>query len=382
MPDIMKRIGIITILDITNFGSILQAYALGTIIESFGYKVVFINYWRQAFTTMNKVRTFLKDGSLGNIFKRSLYAISALTFYAALRIRIRHILRNRFSFTRKFTSFDELKRHSPHLDVAISGSDQIWNSSYNEGIDYAFFLDFVKCPRIAYAASSGVYKFDDSELDEIKTLLNKYSAISVRESQTTDYLRSIGFPNTTHVLDPSLLLSADEWRRLLKIKTMNETSNKYLLIYSVERFNNDFIFSQAKKLAKEMNLKVYVVCATYPVNVNKFKFDKIYSLASITTFLNLLNNASFVVVSSFHGTAFSINFNKNFISISPNKFNIRMNSIMKQFDLEERIIGETFISNDHLNPINWNAVNNNLDLYRQESINFVRNSISAVLKES
>lgn len=164
----MKKIGIITILDITNFGSILQAYALGSIIESLGYKVVFINYWREAFTTMNKVKTFLKDKSLGNLFKRFLYAMSALTFYAALRFRIRRILRKRFSFTRKFTSIDDLKRHSPILDVAISGSDQIWNSSYNGGIDYAFFLDFAKCPRIAYAASSGLYKFDDSELDDIK----------------------------------------------------------------------------------------------------------------------------------------------------------------------------------------------------------------------
>lgn len=378
----MKKIGIITILDITNFGSILQAYALGSIIESLGYKVVFINYWREAFTTMNKVKTFLKDKSLGNLFKRFLYAMSALTFYAALRFCIRRILRKRFSFTRKFTSIDDLKRHSPILDVAISGSDQIWNSSYNGGIDYAFFLDFAKCPRIAYAASSGLYKFDDSELDDIKKLLNKYFAISVREAQTTEYIRSIGFPDATHVLDPSLLLSAGEWLQLLNIRQKTETNNKYLLVYSVERFNNEFIFTQAKKLAQEMNLRVYVVCATYPVDVNKFKFDKIYSLASVETFLSLLNGASFVVVSSFHGTAFSINFNKDFISISPNKFNIRMNSIMKQFDLEERIVGDTFVSHKTLAPINWDEINKNLSNCRKESIDFIKKTISSALKES
>lgn len=370
----MKKIGIITILDITNFGSILQAYALGYVIESFGYKVVFINYWRKAFTTSNKVKTFLKDKTLGNVVRRITYALAALTFYSALRIRIRRILRSRFSFTNKFTSFEQLKKYAPNFDVAISGSDQIWNSSYNGGIDSSFFLDFVSCPRIAYAASSGLEKFDENELDKITSLLRKYDYISVREFQTKDYLASLGFHRTKQVLDPSLLLSADKWCDILDIK--DRYKEKYLLVYSVERFNNDFIFSQAKKLAHEMGLKVYVVCATYPVEVKKYKFDKIFSLASIYTFLELLRGASFVVVSSFHGTAFSINFNKDFITISPNKFNIRMDSIMKLFALEERIVRDSFVTSESLCPIDWHKVNNKLSIVRDESLIFLKDTIA------
>lgn len=379
MSNIKKKIGIVTILDVANFGSMLQAYALGTIIQRLNYEVEFVNYWRQDYTTKNKVRTFLKDKTLGNVAKRCLFALAALLFYAPIRIRVRHFVTKKFKFTRKYTSFNDIKNNPPNIDIGIFGSDQIWNSSYNGGLDRIFWGDFGSFPHIAYAASSGLESFENNELPEIKHLLANFKSISVRESQTCEYLHNLGFPEVQHVLDPSLLLTAEEWK--VSIGYQKNTSKRaamqeYLLVYSVERFNNDFIFSQARRIADKLNLKVYVVCTTYPVKAKKYGVDKIYAMANVPVFLRLIADAKFIIASSFHGTAFAINFNKDFITISPNKYNIRMESIVKQFGLEDRVIKTNEIDIFDLKSINYETINTKLTQARKDSLSFIRSSLS------
>ena len=372
-----KKVNIITILDVANFGSMLQAYALATIIERFGYSVEFINYWRYGYTTADKVRTFLKDSSLGNLLRRVVFALSALLFYAPLRRRLRRFVTERFHFTRPYHSIEGLRNNPPSGDIYLSGSDQIWNGVHNNGIDHAFYLDFGKSPRIAYAASAGMEEFSGRELPIIKDLLSNYDAISVRESQTCSYLKSLGLKDVRHVLDPSLLLTMEEWKRIINYKS-NTSKDKYLLVYSVERFDNDFVFSQAKKLAQELNLKVYVVCTTYPVNVEKYNFSKVYALASVSTFLRLMINASFVVACSFHGMAFAINFNKEFVSILVNKFNIRMESLANLLNITHRIIRNEDISCKLLLPINYAEINIRLEQERKSSLQFLHESLDTL----
>ena len=371
-----KKVGIVTILDVANFGSMLQAYALATVIKRFNYDVEFINYWRRDYTTKNKVFTFLQDSSLGNPLKRFVYALSALFFYSSIRNRIRNFIKKRFHFTRSYHSIDELRKCPPEIDLAICGSDQIWNSSYNRGLDRVFYLDFVNCPRIAYAASVGMDEFPQGELDDIKKLLAKYRAISVRESQTCKYLHSLGFTQVQHVLDPSLLLNADEWKEIAGCKESHLINEeRYLLVYSVERFNNDFIFSQARQIAQELHLKMYVVCTTYPVKAKDYGFNKIYAMAGVKTFLRLMANADFIVASSFHGTAFALNFNKEFVTISANKFNIRMKSLVEQFNISHRIVTATLKKASDLLPIDYVIINHKLEENRALSLSFLVNSM-------
>ena len=370
-----KKVGILTILDVANFGSMLQGYALATVIQRMGYEAEFINYWRSDYTTSHKVRTFLHDRSLGNVLKRIVFALSALFFYAPIRKRVRSFLTRYFTFTRSYHSINELQKCPPLMDVAISGSDQIWNSVYNNGIDRAFFFFFTNCPRIAYAASSGMDEFSSEELPTIKRLLSRYKAISVRESQTCKYLHSLGFLEVKHVLDPSLLLTASEWRQVAGLKPDQKAKEKYLLVYSVERFNNDFIFSQAKRIAQGLNLKMYVVCTTYPVKAKDYGFNKIYAMAGVKTFLRLMANADFVVASSFHGTAFALNFNKEFVTISANKFNIRMESLIQQFGIRHRIVDMKEKSVSELLPIDYEIINRKLEEARSYSKSFLSDSL-------
>ena len=372
-----KKVGIVTILDVANFGSMLQAYALATVIKRMGFDVEFVNYWRSDYTTSHKVQTFLKDSSLGNILKRVIFAFLALSFYSSIRWHVRSFVTRKLAFTRSYHSIDELLKYPPVFDFAVSGSDQIWNSVYNNGVDRAFYLDFVDCPRIAYAASSGMEEFPQKELDEIKSLISRYRAVSVRESQTCNYLHSLGFSDVQHVLDPSLLLDANEWRKVAGCEEHKSTKKeKYLLVYSVERFNNDFIFSQAKRIAQELKLKMYVVCTTYPVKAKDYGFDKIYAMASVKKFLQLMVDADFVVASSFHGTAFALNFNREFVTISANKYNIRMESLVKQFGIAHRIVTTSEKSVSELLPIDYKSINLKLNIERSKSREFLQRALS------
>ena len=149
----------------------------------------------------------------------------------------------------------------------------------------------------------------------------------------------------------------------------------YLLVYSVERFNNDFIFSQARRIARERGLRMYVVCTTWPVKAKDYGFDKVYAMADVPTFLRLMAGASFVVASSFHGTAFALNFNKDFITISAGKYNIRMESLVRQFGIAHRIVEAEEVSAASLLPIDYGAINRKLARERETSLEFLRRAI-------
>ena len=371
----MKKVGLITILDVTNFGTMLQAYALASKVKEAGMDVEFIDYTRPAHAPMDKFRTFCQDKSLGNVVKRVGFGFAALMSFSMIRMKLRRFVTRHFAFSRAYNSFESLRKNPPKADLYLTGSDQVWNSSYNGGVDPSFFLDFVEGKKIAYAASVGMAEFSQNEIPAVKEMLRKYKALSVREIQTAEYLQSLGFLKTVQVLDPTLLLNIEDWKKVVHYQAKKH--EPYLLVYSVERFNNDFIFEQARNIAKARNLKMYVVCATYPVKAKDYCFDKIYAMASVEEFISLMIDAEFVVASSFHGTAFSVNFNKDFITISAKNFNIRMESFINQFNIAHRIVGLNPIDEKSLLPIDYKSINAKMEVERKRSNDFL-NQILAI----
>lgn len=369
-----KKVEIITILDVANFGTMLQAYALGKRIKDLGMNVEFLDYTRPAHAPSDKFKTFCHDKSLGNVVKRVGFGFAALMSYSFIRRKSRKFVTSHFPLSKNYTKIEDIKKNPPRADLYMTGSDQVWNSSYNEGIDRVFFLDFIKGRKIAYAASVGISEFPSEEIPEIKSLLGQYEHIAVRESQTAEYLTKLGLPNIQHVLDPTLLLNMDEWKKVIHYKERRH--EPFLLVYSVERFNNDFIFEQARKIAKARNLKMYAISATYPVKAKEYGFDKIFALASVPQFLSLMIEADFVVASSFHGTAFSVNFNKDFITISAKNFNIRMESFIKQFDILHRIVTTEFVENNQLQPIDYVTINAEMEKARETSHHYLKEILS------
>lgn len=371
-----KKVDIITLMDVPNFGSMLQAYATGILIEREGYDVEFIDYYRINHSAWSKFKIFIFDKSLGNIVKRFIYGCATLLFYSLLMKRLRSSVKNRFKFTRYYRTIEALEKNPPKADLFMTGSDQVWNSVHNKSIDKALFLSFVQGKKVAFSASVGLESFPDNELAETKSLLDTYDKISVRERHTKDYFRKLGYKDTEQVLDPTLMLTADEWRDIIGLKSRNDDEQHYLLVYSVERFNNDFIFSQAKKIAADLGLKTYAISVTFPVKAKRYGIDKVFALGTIKQFLTLIANADYVIASSFHGTAFSINFNKPFITILSEQFNIRMKSLIEMIDVSDRILTTQDFSVKELSPIDYVNINKVLNSEREKSYRILRETLN------
>ena len=260
----------------------------------------------------------------------------------------------------------------PDANIYLTGSDQVWNSNHNQGIDKVFFLSFVpqNIKKIAYAASFGKQELETWEIKETQYLLQRYQAISVRESSALKILQSLEIKNGWHVLDPTLLLSKEEW--IEKCPHLN-IKEKYLLIYSVEPNKNQLI-EYAKLIADKLKLKIYLVEWGFKRQPGT---DKMIHNISPLTLMSYFIQAEYIIASSFHGTAFAVNLNKQFISVAPNHFSTRANSLLKLVNLEDRFItNKEFDLNQALSYIDYAKVNTILEQQRKISISFLTHAIN------
>lgn len=358
----MKRISIITILDNVNFGTYLQVLALGSVLKEKGYEVQIIKYVRPFMTLHYKLMNAIKSCS-------PFAFLSAWRVYF-LRNQYYSFLKRYFPLTPQYSSYRDLKKSPPRADLYLTGSDQVWNSVYNQGIDPSYYLDFAPLgkKRFAYGASIGMDSFPTEEVPEIKRLLASYTDISVREDHAQKMLAEIGFPSVPHVLDPTFLLNKNKWSLL--VKNVFYKTEPYLIIYSVEFSKEAEIISRiAARIAKQKKLKIYGV--SYPGSGFNMKCcDKLFSAVTPDVFISLFMQADYAVVSSFHGTSFAINFNKEFVTVAPSRFNSRVMSLLNLLKLQNRYLSdETDINN--LTPIDYNAVNFLLEKYKRHSMEFI-----------
>lgn len=367
------KVAIITILDNTNYGTYLQALATGLMIEKLGYEVEIIHYTRICMTPKGSSKAILEDRGFLKWFYRCVLKPSKKTY--ELRDKDYEFLKTYLPVTKEYIGFDELKADPPQADVYLTGSDQVWNSFYNRGIDKSFYLDFAPkmAKRVSYAASIGMIDFPVDEMEETKSLLSKYQAITVREIAAKKILGKLGISSEV-VLDPTLLLNKSDWEKIAARFPFSETE-PYLLTYSVEYGKEDtYIKHYAQRIAAKNGLKIYHI--TYGGCPSSNYYDKVFSYATPDLFLNLMLHASFVVISSFHGTAFSINFNKPFITVSPKKFNSRIVSLLEITGLKSRMVTDSSSSIESFGEIEYKTVNEKLENERRKSIEMLKKIIS------
>lgn len=365
-----KRILITTMHRGNNFGSALQTYALSEILKGLNNIPIILDYIPKRINITDNILSCIKKIFNANSFKDKYNSIRAIAILISNQIIYNHFFSKHINLTKSFKSYNSIVTDQSvlkNIDVYMTGSDQVWNSSHNQGIDYVYFLNFApdSKPRISYAASFGKEKLDDWEIPETRSLLKRYNAISVRERSAVDILHNIGL-NGTHVLDPTLLLSKEEWiKRIPSIKG----KEKYLLIYSVEP-NKTQLIRLAKQIARILNLKIYMV----EWGIKKYDgIDKMLSFISPLKLLSYFVNADFIIASSFHGTALSINFHKQFISIQPNKFNTRVKSILEVTGLTERLMDICSFSIEKATAfIDYSPVNSILNNERNKSLSFLK----------
>lgn len=334
------KASVITLHTVDNYGSVMQTYALQQILKKCKYDVEFVDYWRRDNLSSNRAEKMLESSTMQKL--KPLWGVNGFTRKATIAI-LKKMLENRKSpmwrfleekvqLTKvRYCSYEALEANPPVADVYITGSDQVWNSIWNQGIDRSYFLDFAPAgkPRIAFSASIGREQLDVAEIPETKSLLDKYSAISVREQSAVGLLASMDIKSTL-VLDPTLMLEANEWR---KLAAKPRIEKPYLLIYQLNP--NSQMDQYAEQLGQK---KEWDVIRIGFGRSDRRKGGKCVMLPSVEEFLGLFCNAACVLTDSFHATAFSLNLGIDFISVLPRRFGTRIESILKLTATENRLL--------------------------------------------
>lgn len=372
------KASVITLHTVDNYGSAMQTYATKKVLDKFGYTVEFIDYWRKDNLPEYRAKQLLQSRILQKF--KFLWGINKYSQRVAT-LTLSLILKNRKSVMQKFlekhiqltdcryNSYDELKKNPPLADIYITGSDQVWNKIWNQGIDKAYFLDFAPAgkPRISFAASIGRNHLDEDEILETMKLLKKYDAISVREQSAVDLLSSMGIPSTL-ILDPTLMLKAEEWK---KIAVKVEIDRPYLLIYQLNP--NPQMDIYAKKIAQKKGWDVVRIGFG---TADKKKSGICIMLPSVEKFLGLFFGASCVLTDSFHATAFSLNLGIDFISVMPPRFGTRIESILELTGTHERLLKNFNDFGICERSINKEHVYNILEKERQKGILFLQENLT------
>ena len=377
-----KTIGVLTFFEAKSHGALLQAFALKTIVEKQWYKCEFINYDRHFQQNANVVSCRSTMGKLkqkGITFCLHLDKHLHRRSYAKQENEISEFQKRYFNIGEKrYTSIKDLKKDPPSYDAYIVGSDQVWNpDTINQEAFYFTFLDFTK-NTISYAPSLGVgYIKDDSVKLKMKKYLSHVKHLSCREDTGAKILSDITGREVTVVLDPTLLLKKDEWIELFDLK-MNE-NRRYVLCYFLGSLS--YGRNAAKKYAKENKMDIIYIVQN-PIE-NFTVGNKQYGVSPIR-FLQLLMNAEAVFTDSFHGTIFSINFNKEFYSFcrrdpyGQGSRISRLQSILKGLNIENRLImpGDmTFLNGSKLNYTQIDAC---VERLRETSVRYLEKSINEV----
>lgn len=279
------KIGIMTFHWAANYGAVLQAFALQEYLRSFGHRVEIVDYVPSVTSFFQRVSWILNRDRI--MIRREKNISEFRKEY--LNLGKRHFGSNR-----------ALRKANWDYDVLIAGSDQILNMSFIEYSErrkrnYSYYLDFTdKCEKIAYAASFGCDSLDERFKPRIAELLNRFSAVSVRENSGKKILDDLSISGQV-VMDPTLLLTSDDYTSVFRLSEEKEG----LCIYKLR--SNQRQFDLISGWLREQ------------------KYGGVASVIGerqkVGQWLRSIRSAEFVITNSFHGTVFSILFHKPFICV-------------------------------------------------------------------
>ena len=267
----------------------------------------------------------------------------------------------------EITDSDKLSSVSDKYDLYVTGSDQTFNLHLRGDSKYRepFFLPFTEKPKISFASSMGdsINEITDAEKDYIKTALDKYRQISVRDVPTKEYLSDILGKQIALISDPTVCVEREFWDNMVS----RSESDGYILFYSV--VSSPRIVEKVEQIGKTLGLPV--VAPHFP---NQFELKSRFvrkSESGPVEFLNLINNASLVLTTSFHATVFSLLFHKPFYSFVLGEGN-RIKSLLGQAGLEKMILDESSdIRIDEIPQINFEKVDEFFESERKRAKSFI-----------
>lgn len=388
------NIGIITFWESTdNYGQVLQAYALQQVLQNMGHEPFLIRYSLKASQGIVNMSSLIKK------------MCKLLAVYPALK-SIKHQRKNKEdevyrksiefkNVTRKFSEFrekyiaqsaliynsiDELRLNPPKADCYITGSDQVWTMLLNTEGNKAYFLDFgdKKIKRIAYAASFARNKYPSDLIAILKEQLSKFDAISVREDEGVSICHLANRYDAIKVLDPTFLLDKDVYLKL--IENVSLSHRDYAFTYSINiRDAKELAWDEVCAYANKLNLEMLTVTSSGHFPGREILSGTKYIYATIPEWIAYINNAKFVVTTSFHGVAFCIILNMQFVYFplggTEARGNGRVISLLQELGLMSRIYSGSGIESLLEKKIDWDMVNHSLEQMKKKSIDFLNQNI-------
>lgn len=355
------EIGLLTYHKSHNYGALLQSIALREILAEMGHDVTFVDYWPAYHRHMYALFSFSAMMEKRRIKPKLRYLKECLTKYSIRKER-------RQSFEGFIANYiiPYLSPMEGEYDLIVHGSDQIWRKqpeihTYNPV--YFGKNEFRAGRKISYAASMGVLPEEQSDRIILKDYLQNLDKISVRESDLKRLVESLGYPCEQHI-DPTLLLTGDEWASLMDIRP-TETQKRYVLFYNLMPDSFDIKGIEAFAAARGLELR------TLHSKAAKKNSERDITTADPREFLSLVYHADFVFTSSFHGLAFSLLFGKQFYAAFKRNSG-RAESLLAQLGIPGRLLQPMGLIPEADSEIDYVAVYERMKELRNFSLQYLK----------
>lgn len=383
------KIGIITFWNSNdNYGQVLQCYALQWYLRALGHFPFLIRYDYTSDVCRNTGKSNSNiNRPFNQVLKSKLKQFAKTLLKKFIWKKTNHNFKSRnFDIFRQsnmqttpkvYYSLKELQQNPPEADIYIAGSDQIWNVNPIQWRHTAFFLNFGndEVKKISYAASIARKDYPYEWIPILSSELTRFNEVSVRELESVDICRQCGI-NASLVLDPTLIVAKEAYTTYLtRTKRIKQLYLYIINISSAEELR----IEEVMRAKGELSIKATVSSGYLPAT--KFIQNMEYEDSTVEEWLNNIATSQYVITSSFHGVIFCIIFHTPFLFIPlRGQFsggNNRVSSILSQLGIIERYLNE----NDDIEmklyqSINWEKVDEKLEILRKTSTEWLKNAIS------
>lgn len=354
------KIAILTFVYSFNPGTTLQAFALQHAIESLnsGVKCFIFRQWH----TKKQIPLFFKKPSWKTL-KGWIYVVNARKSHLRFAEKFYHFYPSKPIY--KKTDLCEMQNL---FDKIIVGSDQVWNQEFCKERPMRYLLDFVEdnSKKVSYSSSFGISEVPEELKQDYMEYLDKFKYISVREESGKRIISKLLNRDVPVVLDPTLLLKKNEWEQYAKLPK----EDNYIFCY--EAFPNKDVVEFAQALSQKTGLKII----HKQVYDYELKNERKYWFMSPGEWMGYILKAKYVVTTSYHGTLFSINFNKQFFVLPRKQTSSRHDYVLKLFGLENRKIDMTIFNQvgvvDSIGDIDYSRVMPLLEQERKKSKDYLK----------
>ena len=368
--DKKKSIATVTWMSYRNSGTYLQAYALQQTLISLGFDSRIIDdsriissYPKKRFSPIRCLRSI---------------SPSMIKFKRAFRKAEEEFLEFRNTHLLLDSDWVFPNDLSQRYDAYIAGSDQIWSPAVK--FDGFYYLDFTSRKKIAYAPSFGVSEYPEARKASVAPLLSEFSSISVREKAGAEILKSEFGIDAEVVVDPTMLMTREQWENCLTLSSCNTADKPYLLCYLLT-YNKQYI-DFVKEYCNDKGLSLKLIVHSHLMT--GITEDEIY--VGPIGFLEAIRGAEIIMTDSFHGTIFSMIFQKEFYSFKRFNDNLsysqnsRLENLLSQVGLEDRYLSADYLQLSH-RPIDFLSVESTISKMRVKSLNYLTTALNKESKE-